>query len=349
LTFLSGNTDYQGAGTIYVQQGAYTRVTIPGNVIDFNSPSYDLSNINNSNLTVTGGWNTTTNTIDPATPTVFTGYSILIGSSANPWGGSLTISNVSITYAGLPDWSDDTNGLTLHAADDINLSNVDVTAATGVGAELHAGGNVNIQNSNFQQNVRGGAVVRAGGNVNVANSSFSNPFPDVDRWQNIGLDVESGGSTSLFGVLANMNREAGATINAGGQVTIGSSFFNGTKAMWEDNGQTVFVGYGLHVITPDAVDLLNVTGNDNFLWGANLDAGGNISIADSVFNLNTTEDPGFIDDTGLFVNGGANVALNNVEASDNRLFGAQIDAVGRSPLTTAPSTTTGVRSWMPAA
>lgn len=326
LTFLSGNLVYQGAGTIYVQQGAY-QGNDPGNVIDFNS--YNLDNIDDSNLTVTGGWNTSTNTVESTNPTVLTEYSILIGSSANPWGGSLTINNLSIVYEGVPDWSDDTNGLTLHTDGDINLSNVSVIAAPGVGAELHAGGNTNIQNSNFQQNVRGGAVIRAGGNVNIANSSFGNPAPDVDRWQRFGLDVESGGSTSLFGVLANMNREAGATINAGGRVTIGSSFFNGTKEMWDDNGETVFLGYGLHVITPDSVDLLNVTGNDNFLWGARVDAGGDIAIADSVFNLNTTDDPGFIDDTGLFINGGANVSFNNVTANDNRLFGAQIDAVGQ--------------------
>jgi hypothetical protein len=47
-----------------------------------------------------------------------------------------------------------------------------------------------------------------------------------------------------------------------------------------------------------------------------------------VFNSNTTAVPSFIDDTGLIINGDANVALNNVTASDNRLYGALIDAVG---------------------
>ena len=331
LTFLSGNDTYQGEGTIYVQQGAY-QGNDPGNVIDFNSPSYDLTNINNSNLTVTGGWNPTTGDVDAANPTVFTDYSILIGSSANPWGGSLFISNLTLQASGFPDFNEDVNGITLHSDEDITVVNVSVTAASGIGAELHAGDdaddNVNIQNSNFQQNVRGGAVITAGGNVNIANSSFGNPFPDRDRWQSVGLDIDNDGATSLFAVMANGNREAGAHINSGGRVTIGSSFFNGTKSMFDENGQTVFLGYGLHIITPDSVDLLDVTGNDNFLWGANVEAGGDIAIADSVFNLNTTDSPGFIDDTGLFINGGGDVALNNVEASENRLYGAQIDADG---------------------
>ena len=336
LTFLSGNTTYQGAGTIYVQQGAYLG-SDPGNVIDFNSPSYDLSNINSSNLTVTGGWNTSTNTVDSTTPTVFTDTSILIGSSANPWGGSLVIQNITIQGSGVPGWDEDVDGLVLHSQDDIQLENVNVIALSGTGAQLHAGqdadDDVNIRDSSFQQNLRGGAFVTAGGNVNVLDSSFGNPSPTEDRWQYLGLDIENGGAATLSGVLANNNREVGVDINSGGQVTIASSFFNGTKEMFDENGQTVFLGYGLQVVTPDVIVIDNVTGNDNFLWGANLDAGGDIFISNSVFNANTTDDPGFIDDTGLFITGGANVALSNVEASDNRLFGAQIDAVGTVSIT----------------
>lgn len=336
LTFLTGNTSYQGAGTIYVQQGEYLG-SDPGNVIDFNSPAYDLTNINSSSLTVTGGWNTSTNTVDPTTPTVFTDTSILIGSPANPWGGSLVIQNITIQGSGVPSWNDDVDGLVLHSQDDIQLENVNVIALSGTGAQLHAGedadDDVNIRDSSFQQNLRGGAFVTAGGNVNVLDSSFGNPSPTEDRWQYLGLDIENGGATTLSGVLANNNREVGVDILSGGQVTIGSSFFNGTKEMYDENGQTVFLGYGLQVVTPDVIVIDNVTGNDNFLWGANLDAGGDIFISNSVFNANTTDDPGFIDDTGLFITGGANVALSNVDASDNRLFGAQIDAVGTVSIT----------------
>ena len=110
LTFLSGNATYQGAGTIYVQQGAYNGGETS---IDFNSPTYDLSNIRNSDLTVTGGWNTTTNTVDPAGTSSFT-IPILIGTSTNPWGGSLQINNITINKT-------DGTGLTLYSQNDITL------------------------------------------------------------------------------------------------------------------------------------------------------------------------------------------------------------------------------------
>lgn len=307
LTFLSGNAAYQGAGTIYVQQGAY-QGNDPNKVINFASPSYNLSNINNANLTVTGGWNTSNNTIDSANPTTFSGYSLLIGSSANPWGGSLTITNLVVTNS-------PQNGI-----------------------ELYATGDVNIKDSKFDQNRKTGAVIRAGQNVNIANSSFSNAA--TPRSQRVGLDIVSGASTSLFGVIADGNRLTGTNINAGGDVVIGNSDFSHTKnatlggvsfydtRLLINATDAVYSGYGLLVITPNTISLDNVTGSDNFLWGASLDAGGDIAISNSVFNSNTTAVPSFIDDTGLIINGGANVALDSVTASDNRLYGALIDATG---------------------
>ena len=100
-----------------------------------------------------------------------------------------------------------------------------------------------------------------------------------------------------------------------------------------------FLGYGLQVVTPGDIALSHVTASDNFLWGASLDnckasspgictASGNVAIADSIFNANTTASQTFIDDTGLLVTSGGSVALNNVQANDNRLIGATIDAVG---------------------
>lgn len=307
LTFLSGNATYQGAGTIYIQQGAY-QGNDPNKVINLSSPSYDLSNINHSDLTVTGGWNTSNNTIDSTTPTTFSNYAILIGSSGNPWGGSLTITNIVVTDS-------PKNGL-----------------------EVYATGDVNIKDSKFDHNRRNGAIIRAGQNVNIADSSFSNAA--TGRSQRVGLDIVSGGSTSLFGVIADGNRFTGVNINSGGDVSIGNSDFSHTKhaelggvsfydtRLLVNASGVVYSGYGLLVITPSTISLDNVTAGDNFLWGASLDAGGDIAISNSVFNSNTTAVPSFIDDTGLIINGGANVALDNVTASDNRLYGALIDATG---------------------
>jgi len=320
-TLAANPTVYQGAGTIYVQQGAYTGGE---SSIDFNA--YNLSNISNADLTITGGWNTSNGTVDPTTTSDFRNTPILIGSSTNPWGGSLTLYNLSLNFT--PQTSAPAtpeNGLTLYAQNDINLSNVNVMNAPSAGADLNAGGGVNIINSKFDRNQTTGATIRSG-SVAINNSSFSNP--EGGRRQDTGLDIISTGSVALLDVLANNGRRAGATIDAGGRVTISSSFFSGTKLMNGSGATATFLGYGLQVVTPDAIDLSGVTANDNFLWGASLQAGGNVAIADSIFNANTTESPGFIDDTGLLVTSGGSVALNNVQANENRLIGAVIDAVG---------------------
>jgi hypothetical protein len=81
-------------------------------------------------------------------------------------------------------------------------------------------------------------------------------------------------------------------------------------------------------VSQDAIDLDTVNANDNFLWGADLTAAGDVTIANSNFNANTTESDGFIDDTGLLVTSGANVSILNSHADNNRLIGAKIDAKG---------------------
>jgi hypothetical protein len=313
LTFLSGNATYSGAGTIYVQQGAYQGGE---SSVDFNN--YNLSNISGADLTITGGWNTTTNTTDPAATSTFNNTAIVIGSSANPWGGSLSINNLALNFN--PTGQSGT-GLTLYSAGSINISNVSVmNSATGAGADLNAGNDVNIVDSQFDRNKTAGAIIRAGRDVAIARSSFSNPVNG--RRQITGLDIVNDGAVALVDVLANSNRAAGATINAGGRVSIARSFFSDTMAMQGSN----FIGYGLQIVTPDAIDLDQVTASNNFLWGASLNAGGDVAIANSFFNANTTESPGFIDDSGLLVTSGGNVSIINSQANDNRLLGATINA-----------------------
>jgi hypothetical protein len=320
LTFLAGNATYSGAGTIYVEQGSYQGGE---STIDFNN--FNLSNISSSDLTITGGWNTSTGTTTSTTS--FSNVAIIIGTSTNPWGGSLTLNNLTLDGTG----NTNNNGITLHTNNDITLTNISVSNAGpstengpvgGSGAELHAGGHVTIDNSHFDRNQNAGAIIQAVGNVAISNSSFSNP--ETARKQNVGLDIISDGDVSLFQVLANENREVGAHIDAAGRVTIVGSEFSGTKLLRNSE----FLGYGLTVVSQDAIDLDGVTANDNFLWGAMLTAAGDVTIANSIFNANTTEDIGFIDDTGLLVTSGGNVSIFNSHADDNRLIGATIEAVG---------------------
>ena len=324
LTFLAGNAAFQGDGTIYVQQGAYT-----GGESSVNFNNYNLSNISNSALTIQGGWNTSNNTVDQNSTSSFNNTSIIIGTSANPWGGVLTINNLSLNFN--PTGQSGT-GLVLNSQTDINLSNVSVmNSATGAGAELNSGGDVTIDHSHFDRNKTAGAIIRAKGNVAISNSSFSNPANG--RRQVTGLDIVNDGSVSLFDVLVNENREIGATINSGGSVAISASVnpftgtattsFSGTKII----KGSAFLGYGLQVIAIGDIAITNVAANDNFLWGASLN-GANVNINDSIFNANTTASPGFMDDTGLLVtsSGALGVNINHIEANDNRLIGATITA-----------------------
>ncbi|HEX5809784.1 MAG TPA: right-handed parallel beta-helix repeat-containing protein [Anaerolineales bacterium] len=327
LTFLSGNATYQGEGTIYVEQGAY-QGSDPGGVIDFNAPTYDLSNIRNSNLTVTGGWNpgdgSTTSTSN------LNNTRIIIGSSTSPWGGSVAINNITMTFSQVDTIpATPENGLTVYSAGDVALTNVDISVAPSAGAEIEAAGNVSVTDSKFHRNKTAGAIIRAGGDVNILNSEFQNPRINRQRRQIVGLDVNSGANVSLSNVLASGNREEGADIVAAGKVTIGDSVFNGTMEIVD----TEFRGFGLRVATPDEININNVTANNNFLWGAWLQGDGPIAVAFSVFNANTTESPGFIDDTGIFIYGGDIVSLSNVQASQNRLYGAWIESVGNVSIT----------------
>lgn len=303
LTELANNpTIYQGAGTIYVEQGNYGGGE---SSIDFNS--YNLSNISSSDLTIQGGWNPATGAIpaigDTATTSNFT-VPIIIGSSANPWGGSLTIDNIV------------------------------VTGSSATGLTVYSQANVTISDSRFERNREKGAEIHAGGNVAVSRSNFNNP--GTNRLQRAGLDIDSGGSVSLLDIIADGNREVGINVVADGRVSIGSSFigatsFSGMKSTTTTScpgSPSQFCGFGLQVTTPDSIDLQGVVGNDNFLWGANLNAGQDVNIVDSTFNANSTEVPTFIDDTGIFITAGGSVNLNNVTANDNRLYGASIDAVG---------------------
>ena len=325
LTFLSGNAAYAGAGTIYVEQGAYAG-NDPGGVIDFNSPTYDLSNIRNADLTVTGGWNPGSGAVDPANTSNFTDTRILIGSSTSPWGGSVSINNITMTFSSangeIPATPE--NALTVVSAGDVSLSNVSISNAPSAGADIEAAGNVTIDDSKFHRNKTHGANIRAGGNVTVTDSEFQNPRVTRQRRQIVGMDINSGGAVTLANVVANGNREEGVDIVAAGAVTIGNSVFSGMKEI----DDTEFLGFGLRVVTPAEINVDSVTANDNFLWGAWLDGGGPIAVANSIFNANTTESPGFIDDTGLFIYGDNIVSLFNVTASENRLYGAWIETAG---------------------
>ena len=289
LTELSTNSAYQGAGTIYVEMGTYSTGETS---IDFNN--YNLSTISNSDLTIQGGWNTSTGT---TTDNTTFDVPIVIGSAANRWGGSLTLRNIIVSGV-----------------------------VNDTGLTVYSSGNVTVEDSEFTNNDVAGVKIDATGNVAVrrtkVNDNGSNDWNVVDG---DGLGIISGGFVTLSDVEANDNQLSGADIVAANDVAIQNSFFNG-NLMYTTN-YADFFGYGLKVVSQGDIAISAIEANENFLWGAGLD-GAKVSIVDSVFNRNVTDSVSFIDDTGLVIVSADSVDLLNVEANENRMMGAVIFANG---------------------
>lgn len=297
LNFLKtneGDPAYQQAGTIYVEMGNYGGGEAS---IDFNT--YGFTNFDDNDLTIQGGWNTSNNTTGATTGATTTfDIPIVIGSDANLWGGSLT------------------------------LRNIVVSGVVGdVGLTVYSAGNVTIEDSEFTNNDEAGVFIDAGRDVTVRRSKINdNGSNDWNVVDGRGLEIKSGGNVTLSDVEANENQIFGADITSTGAVTIANSFFSGN--LMYTNGFQEFFGYGLTVVSQGDISLSGVEANENFLWGASLD-GPNVFIEDSTFNRNVTDSTSFVDDTGLLIVSAGDVALDNVEANENRLMGADIQAGGQ--------------------
>jgi Right handed beta helix region len=273
---------FQQAGTIYIEQGAYGGTE---SSIDFNN--YAFTQFNTQDLTLQGGWDPADNSVDSTSQ--FTAP-IIIGSSLNPWVGSLTLNDISI--------SDVTGeaGLTLFTQGDLSLSNVEVINSQA-GAELTAAGNVTVADSNFSDNENAGANIQTTGAVQVTDSSFN-------RNKGYGVQIATSSEVSLVNVTAENNSLFGARIEAG-DAAIDIAFFS-------SNGSS-----GLDVTSLNDVALFDVTANNNQLFGANIFAGNLVAIAQSNFN----DGSGY----GLSVVATSLIDLDGVNANNNDLYGAYLE------------------------
>jgi hypothetical protein len=343
LTHLQANeTSYQQAGTIYVQMGNYNGGE---SSIDFNS--YGFTTFNSYNLNIQGGWDTSGSTINTAIGSTFT-TPMVIGTSVNPWGGSLSFSNIQFgnisNSTALTSYSQ--NDITLT---DVNITNInngnaatlgstsgDVTISGGqfnnstIGAEINAGGNVAIENgASFDNNKKAGAVINAGGNVDIADATFNKNGSIVNK--NVdgrGLQVESGGLVTLSNTQANGNKLFGANINAANNVSITNSFFSGNKSYVSACGGSTHYGSGLQVVSLGDVSLDRVDASNNNLFGAHLEGNIYVTVANSTFNYNGFTSNSNVDGRGLEVKGNGVAILNNVQANHNSVFGANIEVPG---------------------
>lgn len=352
LAYLQANeASYSAAGTIYIQQGDY----LGGETsIDFNN--YEFDTFDQHDLTLQGGWDTT---YDPASgaPTFTTtnfNIPIIIGSSSNPWAGSLTLNNINISSVSSQ------AGLTLYSADDINLDQVNVTESQS-GAYLDAGGDVVVKNSKFNKNgsgniqepvgkglevTSGGAVtlasieannnqlfgtsIQAAGNVVITNGFFSGNqgsyYLNGWNYEGYGLQVVTNGNITLNSVTANDNYLYGARLE-GAVVKVSNGFFSENDSDWHEHS----IGYGLQVVGTGDVTLSNITANKNQRWGADITTSGDVEVIDSFFNGNVSYTYSSGGEKtyygyGLRIDSGDDVSLKNVEAMNNHLYGAHIEA-----------------------
>lgn len=295
LAYLQANeASYSAAGTIYIQQGDY----LGGETsIDFNN--YNFDTFDQYDLTLQGGWDTSYSPASGAPTFTTTNFNvpIIIGSSSNPWAGSLTLNNINISGVS------GQTGLTLYSANDINLDQVNVTDSQS-GAYLEAGGDVVVKNSNFKDNA----------------SSNNDGY---------GLKVKSGGTATLDNVNASLNQAFGADVTAGGAVSISQSVFSGNVSYQYGIATG---GYGLSVVSQGAVTADGVTANDNYYFGAHLE-GVNVTLANGTFNGNGSGDVERPIGKGLEVVSTGTVTLSSITANNNQVFGASVDAVGNVVVT----------------
>jgi hypothetical protein len=325
LSFLDDNEGlpgYTSAGTIYVEMNEYLGGE---SSIDFNA--YDFETLNGFDLIVQGGWNKDDDSTDGTTNF---DIPIIIGSSTNPWAGSLTINNINI------DGVSNQTGLTLFSLGNITLSSVTVTNSQA-GASLVADGKVDIKNSKFNNNTS-------------------------HKVDGFGLQIDNKNTVSLVSVEANGNETFGADIKSTGSVAIANSFFNGNVSYTNcDYGKSAVKncydckevpngGYGLKVVTTDYAFLNGVEANENYLFGANIQAAGTAPLNGTyIWNSNFNENgSGSLNNPtgyGLKVVSDGPVSIISVHADKNQLFGANIQAADGESVTINDSFFDGNKSY----
>jgi hypothetical protein len=143
------------------------------------------------------------------------------------------------------------------------------------------------------------------------------------------LLVFSQANVSIANSHADDNRLIGAVIEAVGDVSISNSTFNSNNGVTLDSaGTPTFHGYGLQAVTDGSIFIDGVTASGNTLFGAHLEAGGNVLVANSDFSNQTSGDANTLTGRGLEIVSGGNALLQNVTLNNNQTFGADIQAGG---------------------
>lgn len=334
---------YAGNGIIWVED------TYNGN--DNSQIIFDgavLTNLANNHLTIQGGWDGTLGS------TTITGTSSFDVSFvfAN-WNGNVALHDLDIAASDGAGF-----GLFVSNTGNVTLDNVSVNSTTtntfgfGDGAVINTTGNVNITDSEFNNNTTNGLQVESSGTVTLntvsaSNNTLTGAFIDTCLYNNTSGLCSGNGSVTITSATTNIfndNGFDGLVIDSGGGIAVdhtqaNANGLNGALLTSADDNGTGNVdisnsdfsdnqnGYGLDVLSDGNIDLDNVTVNNNSA-GAVLDStygAGYVNVSDSAFgDSNTTGNTW----TGLHIDSGSAITLNNVIASYNGTNGAYLDAVG---------------------
>ncbi len=206
--------------------------------------------------------------------------------------------------------------------------------AIGFGLEVISAGDVTLSNVTANDNQRFGANIEAIGEVQVTDSFFNGnkSYAYSCKGEKIyyGYGIQIVSTTEdvfLENVEAMGNHLFGAHIEADDVAIDVANFSNNGSG----NGLDL-TGYGLQIISASDVAISSVTANNNQLFGANIQAGDLVAIAQSYFNGHisyvydyftheiASRDGGY----GLRVVTLGAISLDSVTADNNYLYGAYL-------------------------
>lgn len=252
------------------------------------------------------------------------GFGLLVDTS-----GSVSMDTVYVTDTELNAYGYG-DGALVAALGDVEISDSQFDDNEGNGLQILSDGNVTLNTVSASRNGLTGTYIDTcmynsgtrlcveNGLVTITSSTTGNDFNNNGV---VGLVIDSGGGAALDHVQANENGLDGAVITSAdndgtGDVDIDASEFS-------DNTNA----YGLDVYSDGDITLTDVTANSNGL-GTFLDTThgtGSVDVSDSVFgDSNLTGNTW----TGLHIESGANVNLNNLVASYNGTNGTYVEAEG---------------------
>ncbi|HMB22125.1 MAG TPA: right-handed parallel beta-helix repeat-containing protein, partial [Anaerolineales bacterium] len=338
--------DLQGTGNVVVTDSEFNGSSITGITVDTygsatitnvqaNDNGYGLEIIADQGISLTGVTASSNNQFGAILDTTYGTGSINVtnstfGDSTDPatgngWtglhaesGDAISLNNVSASYNG-------TNGAYLVAEGNITVSNSVFNGNVQVGAPedpglfaLSNGGNITLNDVTANANVHGAGVVlltNGAGAININGGSFN---------QNGTFGIQAGsenGNITLADLVASYNQVKGAYLGAfwAGDITVSNSAF-------VENGS-----YGIYAFTSEGninLNLVTVSGSDGAVgpgadnltdYGAILEAGGDVTVTNSTFQLNT--------EVGLGIISGGQVNLNNVVADQNGGNGVEIYSI----------------------